>query len=151
MRSNLENEIIEMLNQRGWNLIPDKKKGLYVTYCQGKNGTYKAYLNTMNLDKKLLIAYSYIPIKTNQKKIKKMALLLNKINRKLYYGNFEIDYSNGEIAFRYGIHFLDQKFTEYMALNTMSPCAFTVDKYFPAIKSLIDTENSPEEALKYVA
>ena len=79
-----------------------------------------------------------------------MALLLNKINRKLYYGNFEMDYSNGEIAFRNGVHFLGEVFTEYMALNTISPCAFTVHKYFPAIKAMLDTEISPEQALRVI-
>ncbi|MEH1813550.1 MAG: YbjN domain-containing protein [Nostoc sp.] len=150
MRIDSEGEIIEMLNNRGWQLFPDKKQGLYITFCEGENGTYKVYLNVMNLDKDLLISYSYIPVKAPKDKIEKMALLLNKINRNLSYGNFEMDYSNGEITFRNGIHFLGEKFTEYMALNTISPCAFTVDKYFPAIKALIDREISPKEALELV-
>jgi len=79
-----------------------------------------------------------------------MVLLLNKINRELYYGNFEIDYSNGDIAFRNGFHFPGQTLTEYMALNTMRPCAFTVDKYFPAIQVLVGTDSSPEDALRCV-
>lgn len=150
MKIDLEREILEMLNKHGWNLIPDKRQGLYVTSCEGENGTYKVYLNTINLHKELLVVYSYIPAKAPKDKINPMALLLNKINRNLYYGNFEMDYSNGEIAFRNGMHFLGEELTEYMALNTISPCAFTVDKYFPAIKALLDTEISPEEALRYV-
>ncbi len=150
MKIDSEGEIIEMLTNRGWQLFPEQKEGLYSTSCEGEHGTYKVYLNVINLDKDLLITYSYIPVKSPKNKIEKMALLLNKINRNLYYGNFEMDYSNGEITFRNGIHFLGDKFTEYMALNTISPCAFTVDKYFPAIKALIDTEISPEEALKSV-
>ena len=150
MRVDLEGEIIEILNKRGWNLVPDKRQGLYITSCEGENGTYNVYLNAMNLDKQLLVIYSYIPVKASKDKLERMALLLNKINRKLYYGNFEMDYSNGEIAFRNGMDFIGEEFTEYMALNAISPCAFTVDKYFPAIKAMIDTEISPEEALRVV-
>jgi hypothetical protein len=150
MKIGLEHDIIEMLNNKGWQMVPDKKQGLYVSSCEGENSTYNVYLNVMNLYKQLLIVYSYIPVKAPKDKLEKMALLLNKINCDLYYGNFEMDYSNGEITFRNGMHFLGEEFTEYMALNTISPCAFTVDKYFPAIKALLDTEISPEEALKLV-
>lgn|GEM_PF-7004582 len=119
--NNLEREIIEILNKHSWNMEPDNRQGLYVTSCEGENGTYNVYLNVMNLDKQLLVTYSYISVKTPKDKLEQMALLLNKINRKLYYGNFEMDYSNGEIAFRNGVHFLGEVFTEYMALNTISP------------------------------
>lgn len=150
MSSKLESDIVEMLNEDGWNLVPDKKKGLYVTSFEGENGIYQLYLNVMNLDNQLLITYSYIPIKSPKDKIAEVAFLLNKINRELYFGNFEMDYTNGEIAFRNGMHFLGEEFTKYMAANTISSCAFTVDKYFPAIKFLIDTKISPEDALKQV-
>lgn len=148
MSTTLEKDIVEMLNEDGWNLVPDKKQGLYVTSFKGENGIYQLYLNVMNLDNQLLITYGYIPVKTPKKKIAPMALLLNKINRELYFGNFEMDYSNGEIAFRNGMHFLGERFTKYMAANTISSCAFTVDKYFPAIRSIIDTKISPEDALR---
>lgn len=150
MSINLERDILEALNEDGWNLISDKKRGLYVTSFEGDNGTYDVYLNAMNLEKQLLVTYGYIPIKAPQEKIESIAWLLNKINRKLYFGNFEMDYSNGEIAFRNGMDFLGEGFTRYMALNTISPCAFTVDKYFPAIRTMIETDISSEEALRTV-
>jgi len=150
MSNILENNIVEILNEDGWNLISHEKEGLYATSFEGKNGIYKVYLNVRNLHNQLLITYGYIPIKSPQQKRASMALLLNKINRELYFGNFEMDYSNGEIVFRNGMHFLGEEFTKYMAVNTISPCAFTVDKYFPAIKSMLDTRISPEDALKRV-
>ena len=150
MGAYLEVYIIEMLNKSGWNLVQDSKQGLYITNFIGENGEYSVYVNVMNLHKQLLVTYSYVPVKAPKDKIAQMAFLLNKINRKLYFGNFEMDYSNGEIAFRYGMDFHGEEFTEYMALNTISPCAFTIDKYFLAIKAIIDTEILTEEALRIV-
>ena len=77
-----------------------------------------------------------------------MLQLLNNLNNKLVFGNFEMDLQDGEMRFRTSILYnhieLNQKVIEELIMSNI----ITMDKILPAIIGLMFGEISVEQALE---
>ncbi len=65
-------------------------------------------------------------------------------------GNFELDFSDGEIRYKTSIDVGNDKLTHELIKQVVYTNVMTMDKYHPAIISVIYSEVSPEDAIKEV-
>jgi hypothetical protein len=134
----MEEEMLLYLTERGWNL-QKAPNGLYYTCYDGKNAKLTLHLDIVDLKKSILLAIAYLPIKAMPAQLDKVARFLNELNLKTYFGSFEMDYSNGEIAFRAGIFYFNTDFQMPMIINCLNAAAYSADMDYPAIQAILDS------------
>lgn len=135
----MEDEIIQNLKENHWNL--DKApNGLYHTRYQGEHTELIVHLNLLNLERSMVLAIAYLPLKIEPHQLNKIARVLNALNLDTFFGSFELDYNIGEIAFRTGIFYFNTEFQMPMALNCLNSAAYFADTGCPSIlKAVEDT------------
>lgn len=133
----MEEEILQALKTEGWNL-EKAKNGLYHTRYQGQNAELIVHLNIMNLDKSIILAIAYLPIKVIPSQNERVARCLNQLNLKTFFGSFELNYTTGEIAFRTGIFYFNTDLQMFMIINSLDAAAYAADMDYPSILETVE-------------
>lgn len=128
----MEEEILRALKTEGWNL-EKANNGLYHTHYQGQNAELIVHLNIMNLDKSIILAIAYLPIKVTKSQNERVAKWLNQLNMTTFFGSFELNYTTGEIAFRTGIFYFNTELQVPMIVNCLDAAAYAADMDYPSI------------------
>lgn len=113
----------------------------------GRNGTYACVVNVADA---ILRVYSVIGCHAPEEKRGAMVELLNRVNWHLVIGNFELDAADGEIRFRTALDARGGELTDEMVECTIRANLATVDRYHPAIMTLLWNDLSAEDALALV-
>lgn len=77
-----------------------------------------------------------------------MAELLTRINYGLSNGNFEMDFSDGELRFKTSLDVTGAEPSAALIDNLLSPNFAAMDTYLPALEAVRDGRLSPQEALE---
>ncbi|MBN3875994.1 MULTISPECIES: YbjN domain-containing protein [unclassified Nostoc] len=128
----MDEKILQALKKEGWNL-EKANNGLYHTRYHGQNAELIVHLNTTNLEKSIILAIAYLPIKVMQSQNNKVAQFLNQLNLKTFFGSFELNYTTGEIAFRTGIFYFNTDLQMPMIVNCLDAAAYAADMDYPSI------------------
>jgi len=96
----------------------------------------------------VVIFYSVLNIVVPEYKRKSVAELITRINNELIIGNFNLDFSDGEIRYRTSVDFEGIKLTADLLRNIIDPNLALSDDYFYPIVNSIMTEMSPEEIMR---
>jgi hypothetical protein len=133
----MADKIIQNLKENNWNL--DKApNGLYHTRYQGEHTELIVHLNLLNLERSMVLAIAYLPLKIESHQINKVAQTLNALNLDTFFGSFELDYNIGEIAFRTGIFYFNTEYQMSMALNCLNSAAYFADMGYPSILKVVE-------------
>ena len=97
-----------------------------------------------------VIAYSRAPFSVPEDKRSAMAELLTRANYGLLIGNFEMDFADGELRYKTGIDVEGTTLDLALVRHLIYPNVLTMDRYLPAIVSLIYGGSTPEEAIARV-
>ncbi|BAY64742.1 hypothetical protein NIES22_48420 [Calothrix brevissima NIES-22] len=133
----MEEEILQALKTEGWNL-EKANNGLYHTRYQGQNTELIVHLNIRNLDKSIILAIAYLPIKVITSQNERVARWLNQLNLKTFFGSFELNYNTGEIAFRTGIFYFNTDLQIPMIVNCLDAAAYAADMDYPSILETVE-------------
>lgn len=112
----------------------------------GKNGDLRCFA-TMRVDLEQFIFYATVPIKVPEESRGAMAEFLTRANYGLRIGNFELDYSDGEVRYKSSVDFEDAELTPALIRNVMYPSVQTVDRYLPGILRVTYGGATPLEAI----
>ncbi len=115
----------------------------------GDYGTYTLVVRWDGEADRLSIRLPNITTVPKEKRIS-AAVLMNLINWKLAIGNFQLDFSDGEIAFRCNLLVEDGKLGQQQLKSHCIASAAAVDYFLPAFQRLLWSDASPEEALASV-
>jgi hypothetical protein len=96
----------------------------------------------------VIIFYSVLNIFVPEHKRKTVSELITRINNELIIGNFELDFSDGEIRYKTSIDFEGIEFTTNLLRNIIDPNLALSDDYFYPIVNAIMTDVSPEEIMR---
>ncbi len=141
------NIIKDFLKSQEWQFTQVEGKNVLLFGICGKNGNFQCIVDLIEEENRLIF-FSVCGANTPESKRRDMLQLLNDINYKLFFGNFEMDLQVGEIRFRRSISFnhfeLNQNFIEELILSNIE----TMDKSLPSIVGLMFGEISVEKALE---
>ena len=91
---------------------------------------------------------SLLPLKASEMRQNACAELLVRINNKVGLGHFDLDFSDGQIAFRTAIPVGEGNRLRMSVIEHVIRGHHTlVDQYLPAISTVLFTGQTPEEAL----
>jgi hypothetical protein len=146
-RKNIFDAVTQFFITDKWTVNQVEDKPVFSTLHTGENGSYRCFAEAWDNKGEMFIFYSYIGSKIPLKKIQIGSEFINRANYGLNLGNFEIDFSDGEIRYKTSIKMADGELTYKMIGQLIWGNLNTVDQYAPGIMSIIYSDISAEDAI----
>ena len=113
---------------------------------QGENGRWNCYAMVRE-DKQQMVFYSIYPGNIGAEKRITIAEFITRVNYGMIIGNFELDFSDGEIRYKTSIDVEGDKMTSTIIKNLVYANVMTMDQYLPGIVAIVEKDVSPVDAL----
>jgi hypothetical protein len=124
-------------------------KYAYSMSYSGKNGDLRCYA-IVRVDLEEFLFYAVAPVKVPEEVRMSIAEYLTRANYGLRIGNFELDYSDGEVRYKSSLDFEGQVLNEDLIRNAIYPAVHTMDRYLPGILRVSFGGATPHEAIEEV-
>lgn len=137
------------LNEDEW--YPHRIEGKYafsMSYS-GKNGDLRC-IAMIRVDLEEFIFYALAPIKVPEAVRVAVAEYLTRANYGLRIGNFEMDYSDGEVRYKSSLDFEGQVLTSGLIRNAIYPAVHTMDRYLSGLLRVSFGGATPLEAIEEI-
>jgi len=141
--------VTEHMREHGMRFGRVGEDTMLFTIYGGDKATYPALIN-VHTNRPLVVLQVVVGCHAPVEKRTAVAELLTRINYSLIYGNFEMDFSDGEVRYRTSVDVAGGQLTDEMIQALICANLFTVDRFHPAIMSLLWNDLTPEEALALV-
>lgn len=119
------------------------------TGFKGDNGEWSCYAQAREEQAQCLF-YSICPINVPEEKRPAMAELLTRANYGLFIGNFELDFSDGEVRYKTSVDVEGDSLSTALVRNLVYANVLTMDRYLPAVMSVIYSDTPPAQAIAQV-
>lgn len=124
-------------------------KYAYSMSYSGKNGDLRCYA-IVRVDLEEFLFYAVAPVKVPEDVRTAVAEYLTRANYGLRIGNFELDYSDGEVRYKSSLDFEGQSLTPDLIRNAIYPAVHTMDRYLPGLLRVSFGGATPHEAIEEV-
>ena len=139
----------EFLGEDGWYPQAIEGKHTYRTFYKGKHGDLRCYAQ-VRVDLQQFIFYAVAPIKAPEESRTAVAEFLTRANYGMRIGNFELDYSDGEVRYKSSLDFEDEELTPNLIRNSIYPAVQTLDSYLPGLMRVAFGGQTPFEAIEEI-
>ncbi len=137
------------LEEDGWFPQRIDDRPAYRIQYHGSNVDIRC-IAQIKLEAEQLVMYAYAPTKVPEESRQIAAEYLTRANYGLQIGNFELDFSDGEVRFKSGLDFEDEILTFSWIRNTIYPAVHLMNRYFPGLMMVIYGAKTPTEAIESV-
>jgi hypothetical protein len=136
----------QFLSEDEWH--PQRLEGKYVYRVgfAGAHGTTTCYAQ-IRVDLDQFLFYVLMPIKVSEDRRPAVAEYITRANYGLRIGNFEMDFSDGEVRYKSSLDFEDAPLSAELIRNAVYPAVQTMDKYLPGLMAIIYGDKPPAEAI----
>ena len=141
--------LTQFLKDDGWYPQQLTEKTIHRVYFAGKNGELRCYAQ-IRVDLEQFLFYVIAPVKTPEPMYAHVAEYITRANYGLRIGNFEMDYSDGEVRYKSSIDFEGEVLTRRLIQNAIAPAVSTIDRYFPSLMRVAFGGSTPAEAVAEV-
>jgi len=141
--------MVEFFSDDEWPFTQIEEHSALRTSFGGDSGEWTCYAQAQEEQKRFLF-YSICPVKVPEEKRVAMAEFLTRANYGLITGNFEMDFSDGEIRYKASIDVKDDRVSAALIRNLVYANVLTMDRYLPGIMSLTYGDVSPAQAIALV-
>jgi hypothetical protein len=122
------------------------EKNIYRVGFSGKNGKYACYA-AVRLELEQFLFYVISSVKAPEEARPAVAEFLTRANYGLRIGNFEMDYSDGEIRYKSSLDFEKERLSPTLIRNAIYPAVQTMDRYFPGLMKVMYGQKAPAAAI----
>jgi hypothetical protein len=100
----------------------------------------------------LLLFYSYLDEPVPEEKRLAVAELLTRANSGIFIGNFELDFSDGQVRFKTSIDLseITESLTQTQVGHLVWRNVLIFARHYPAIMAVLHGDRSPEEAVEVI-
>jgi hypothetical protein len=116
---------------------------------KGDNGSWRCYARVHEEQDRFMF-YSLMESHVPDDKRVAVAEYLTRANYGLYIGNFEMDFSDGEVRFKTSIDVEGGELTQVMIKNLVYVNVMMMDKYLPGVMSVIYAATPPQDAIEEI-
>lgn len=134
------------LEEDNWHPTRLNDKYIYKVAFSGKNGFQNCYA-IIRTDLEQFLFYAVSPIKAPEDVRPAIAEFITRANYGLRIGNFEMDYSDGEIRYKSSLDFEGVEFLGEMIRTAIYPAVQTLDRYMPGLMRVMFGGLTPVEAI----
>jgi len=116
----------------------------------GDNGQWTCFAQARE-EQEQFVFYSSCPVKAPEEKRHALAEFLTRANWGLVVGNFEMDYTDGEVRYKTSISVKDgEVLAPGLIKHAVYPNVLTMDQYLPGIMAVLYGDVSPADAIAKV-
>lgn len=115
----------------------------------GENGAWACFVVARETEGRCTV-YSQAPWETPEEHRRDMAEVVTRINFGLPLGNFEMDFSDGEIRFKTSVDVSGDRLSGEIFDGLFEPNVATMDHYLPALEAVRDGRLAPRAAVELV-
>lgn len=116
---------------------------------RGDNGQWSCYVK-INQEQQTVCFYSICPVSAEADQCDAIAHFITRANYGMVLGNFELDFSDGEIRYKTSIDVEGDRLTPALVQNLVYTNVMMMDQYLPGVIAVLDQGLSPEEAIALV-
>ena len=139
--------LTKFLEDDGWYPQQLDDKTVHRVYFAGENGELRCYAQ-IRVDLEQFLFYVIAPVKAPEEVRAAVAEYITRANYGLRIGNFEMDYSDGEVRYKSSFDFEGETLTPKLIKNTMYPAVHTMDFYLPGLLGVMYGNKTPVEAIQ---
>ncbi len=139
----------QFLTDDGWPLAEVPEKPILRTGFEGKNGAWNVFIQADEAHRLLLI-YSVCPFKVSEDQRPAVVEYVTRANYGLLLGNFEFDYTDGEVRFKTSIDVESAELTPALVHNLAYANVYMMDRYLPGIMMVVYGKAQPADAIREV-
>ncbi len=142
--------VVNFFTQDDWSFIRIQGDSALRLFYEGKNGKWNCYTQAREAQQQFLF-YSICPLQISEATRMAIAEFITRANYGLIIGNFELDFSDGEVRYKTAI---DVEEDEELSRETIKKLVYTnvatMDTYLPGIIDVIENNISPDEAISKI-
>jgi hypothetical protein len=142
-------EIVNFFTEDDWPYTKIKGEPVLLTAFQGENGKWNCSAKVRE-EQEQFVFYSICPINAPENKRIAIAEFLTRANSGMIIGNFELDFADGEIRYKTSIDVTRDSLSSELVKQLVYANVRMMDEYLPGIKSVIDGDVSPEDAIAQI-
>ncbi|MDP8228935.1 MAG: YbjN domain-containing protein [Candidatus Electryoneaceae bacterium] len=141
-------KLIQFFDEDDWNYQTIEDKAVIAGNFQGKNGKWR-FIARAKEEQKQFIIDSILSTNVPPEKLPEAAEYLTRANFGLTIGNFELDFSDGEVRYKSSIDVEgNEEIVNSMLLKHLVYVnLWTTDRYLAGLMKVVFGETSPEEAI----
>jgi hypothetical protein len=142
-------EMVNFFKQDDWSFYQIKGQPVLQMGFQGKNGQWTCYARARENEQQFVF-YSICPVTVPKSKRRGLGEFIARANYGMIIGNFELDFAEGEVAYKTSIDVEGSTLTFPQMKRLVDTNVAMMDQYLPGIKSVIQGDASPEEAIAQI-
>lgn len=136
----------QYLSEDGWFPTALEDTNTYRMYYSGDHGELRCYA-IVRVDLEQLLIYAVAGVKIEEPQRLAVAEFLTRANYGLRIGNFEMDFTDGEVRYKSSIDFEGEPLTFNLIRNTIYPAVRIMDQYLPGVLKVAFGGRTPAEAI----
>lgn len=148
-RRELFKTLLRFLEYKEWIFKTNEDKMTVEIPYKAKNGVWNCYAELIP-DREALVFYSVLENPIPESKRAEVAEFITRANSRLLLGNFELDFSDGELGYKTSIDVEGGQLTFNMLNNMLYANVITLDIYLPGIMNVLYGNLSPQEAIDLI-
>lgn len=142
-------EMVNFFKKENWFFVPLEAQPVLQMAFQGDSGKWTCYARAREEQQQFLF-YSVCSVNAPENKRQTLAEFIARANYGMILGNFELDFTDGEICYKTSIDVGSDKITYELIRQVVYSNVMMMDKYQPGIMSAIYSDVSPEEAIAQI-
>ena len=119
------------------------------TSFEGKNGQFACFAQE-RVEQEQFVFYAVFPVHTPENKTNKVVEFITRANFGMIIGNFELDYSDGEVRYKTSVDVEDVEISGALIRHMVYATVLTMDKYFPGLMRVLYAGIDPASAINEV-
>ena len=139
----------EFFTKDEWPYSELDNKPVLRTGFNGNSGQWTCYAQDRT-EQEQFVFYSVFPIKTPEDKLYSVAEFITRANYGMVIGNFELDFSDGEVRYKTSMDVEEQELTQGLIHHMVYANVLTMDRYFNGFMKVIYSGTLPEDAVREV-
>jgi hypothetical protein len=143
-------KILTYFEKQNWNYnIPKQGNNIATLGIATEKGKFHCIVD-VNEEEKKIIFFSIYPVNVPVNSRVSMAEIMIRVNYTLFFGGYEMDFSDGEIRFKTSLIYEDIELTEKVLENIIKSNIVTLDAYFELFNSFISGQANLAEVISQI-
>ena len=138
--------VVQFFTEDDWVFYTLEDRPILRMNFRGENGGWQCYAQVRE-EQKQLIFYSVMESHVPEEKRPVVAEFLTRANYGLYVGNFEMDFSDGEVRYKSSLDYENEVLTPQLIKNAIYSAVQTMDRYLAGLMRVIYGSQPPAEAI----
>lgn len=136
----------KFLEEDGWHPQQLEDRSIYRMGFSGRNGNLICFAHVL-VELEIFLFYAQAPVRVPEEARPAAAEYLTRANYGLRLGNFEMDFSDGEVRYKSSLDFEDEVLSPALIKHAIYPAVQTMDRYMPGLMAVVYGGKQPAEAI----